>query len=65
VWVQDEPENMGPWPFVHARLHRLVGEGRSVAHRSRAQSASPAAGSSQVHKQEEQLLLDAAFAELD
>ncbi|CAN5792406.1 multifunctional oxoglutarate decarboxylase/oxoglutarate dehydrogenase thiamine pyrophosphate-binding subunit/dihydrolipoyllysine-residue succinyltransferase subunit [soil metagenome] len=65
VWVQDEPENMGPWPFVHARLHRLIGSERRLVHRSRAESASPAAGSSQVHKQEEAMLLDAAFADLD
>ncbi|MBW3604335.1 MAG: multifunctional oxoglutarate decarboxylase/oxoglutarate dehydrogenase thiamine pyrophosphate-binding subunit/dihydrolipoyllysine-residue succinyltransferase subunit [Actinobacteria bacterium] len=63
-WVQDEPENMGPWPFVHARLHRLIRGDSRLVHRSRAESASPAAGSSQVHKQEEQLLLDAAFADL-
>ncbi|HEX6257770.1 MAG TPA: multifunctional oxoglutarate decarboxylase/oxoglutarate dehydrogenase thiamine pyrophosphate-binding subunit/dihydrolipoyllysine-residue succinyltransferase subunit [Euzebyales bacterium] len=69
VWVQDEPENMGPWPFVQARLHELVsdagGAARVLTHRTRAESASPAAGGSQIHKQEEQLLLDAAFADLD
>jgi 2-oxoglutarate dehydrogenase E1 component len=65
VWVQDEPENMGPWPFAHARLHRLLGSDRTLRHHSRAESASPAAGSSQIHKEEEELLLDAAFAELD
>jgi 2-oxoglutarate decarboxylase len=63
VWVQDEPENMGPWPFVEARLHELAGD-RGVTHITRAESASPATGSSQVHKQEEQLLLDATFADL-
>ena len=21
-WLQEEPENMGPWPFVHHQLHR-------------------------------------------
>jgi 2-oxoglutarate dehydrogenase E1 component len=64
VWVQDEPHNMGPWPFVHARLHRVIGRDRRLVHRSRAESASPAAGSSLVHKQEEAMLLDAAFADL-
>ena len=64
VWVQDEPENMGPWPFAEARLRRLIGDGGTLAHRTRAESASPAAGSSQIHKQEEELLLDAAFGEL-
>jgi 2-oxoglutarate decarboxylase len=69
MWVQDEPENMGPWPFVEARLRTLVtadaGGTRTVRHRTRAESASPAAGSAQIHKQEEELLLDAAFADLD
>ncbi len=64
-WVQDEPANMGPWPFIHSRLHRLIGADRTLRHHSRAESASPAAGSSQVHKQEESLLIDAAFEDLD
>jgi 2-oxoglutarate dehydrogenase E1 component len=65
VWVQDEPENMGPWPFVHGRLHRLLRDEYAVRHVSRAESASPASGSAQVHKQEEELLLDATFVDLD
>ena len=64
VWVQDEPENMGAWPFVHGRLHRLLRDDYAVSHLSRAESASPASGSAQVHKGEEQLLLDGAFADL-
>ena len=24
VWLQEEPENMGPWNFVHSRLHRVL-----------------------------------------
>ena len=24
VWLQEEPENMGAWTFVHSRLHRLL-----------------------------------------
>jgi multifunctional 2-oxoglutarate metabolism enzyme len=64
IWVQDEPENMGAWPFVHGRLHRLARDDYAVRHLSRAESASPASGSAQVHKQEEELLLDAAFADL-
>jgi 2-oxoglutarate dehydrogenase E1 component len=65
VWVQDEPDNMGAWGFVDPRLRSLVGEERRLSHISRAQSASPATGSSQIHKEEEQLLLDEAFAGLD
>ena len=25
VWLQEEPENMGPWPFVGGRVQRLLG----------------------------------------
>ena len=24
VWLQEEPENMGAWNFVHGRLHKLL-----------------------------------------
>jgi 2-oxoglutarate dehydrogenase complex dehydrogenase (E1) component-like enzyme len=24
VWLQEEPENMGAWSFVHARLHACL-----------------------------------------
>ncbi|HSK91465.1 MAG TPA: multifunctional oxoglutarate decarboxylase/oxoglutarate dehydrogenase thiamine pyrophosphate-binding subunit/dihydrolipoyllysine-residue succinyltransferase subunit [Euzebyales bacterium] len=60
-WVQDEPENMGAWPFAHQRLHRLLRDDYTLRHISRGASASPASGSAQVHKQEEQLLVDGAF----
>jgi multifunctional 2-oxoglutarate metabolism enzyme len=62
-WVQEEPENMGPWPFVGGRLRDLLerlGDGRSLRLASRVPSASPAAGQHVVHEQElEQLLADA------
>jgi 2-oxoglutarate decarboxylase len=65
VWVQEEPENMGAWTFVHERLHRVLREGnRTLHHVSRAASASPAAGSQTVHDREQAELLAAAFADL-
>ena len=45
VWLQEEPENMGAWSFVHARLHRLLRDRYALRHVSRAESASPATGS--------------------
>jgi 2-oxoglutarate dehydrogenase E1 component len=60
-WVQEEPENMGPWPFVHNRLHRLAPGNLKVTHASRNESGSPATGSAAVHAQEQEDLLDAAF----
>jgi 2-oxoglutarate dehydrogenase E1 component len=56
-WLQEEPENMGAWPFVHHQLHRSVREGVTVSHVARAESASPATGSSLVHAAEQADLL--------
>ncbi len=63
VWVQDEPENMGAWPylkmqFCHKLLDRFAFRGIS-----RPPSASPAAGSARRHRQEQDELLQQAFAQ--
>jgi len=62
VWVQEEPENMGAWGFVHSRLHALMRDDYVVRHVSRAEAGSPAAGSSTFHELEERDLLERAFA---
>jgi multifunctional 2-oxoglutarate metabolism enzyme len=60
VWLQEEPENMGAWNFVHSRLHRLLRKSHILRHVSRAESASPASGSAALHRLElEDLLLRA------
>jgi 2-oxoglutarate decarboxylase len=56
VWLQEEPENMGAWPFVHRQFHDQF-RGQSVRHVARAESASPATGSSLVHIAEQADLL--------
>jgi 2-oxoglutarate dehydrogenase E1 component len=61
VWLQEEPENMGAWTFVHGRLHRLLRDDYSLRHVSRPESASPASGSHTVHQQEQTDLLTRAF----
>lgn len=45
IWAQDEPENMGAWPFVNRKLGHL---GFEVV--SRKESASPAVGLMEKHK---------------
>ncbi|HZD05399.1 MAG TPA: hypothetical protein VE173_10785, partial [Longimicrobiales bacterium] len=60
VWAQEEPENMGAWRFVHLKLERLLD--LRIDHVARAESPSPATGSSTVHKREQQDLLERAFA---
>ena len=64
VWLQEEPENMGPWTFVHGRLHRLLREDYSLRHVSRPESASPATGILTVHQREQADLLTGAFRDL-
>jgi len=61
VWLQEEPENMGAWSFVHARLHRLLRDRYALMHVSRPESASPASGSSALHQLEQAELLDRAI----
>jgi 2-oxoglutarate dehydrogenase E1 component len=60
-WVQEEPENMGAWPYWRQTFgDRLWGRFplRGIA---RPRSASSATGSSAAHKREQQLLLDRAL----
>jgi 2-oxoglutarate dehydrogenase E1 component len=52
---------MGPWPFVHNRLHKLAPGNLKLIHASRNESGSPATGSAAVHAQELEDLLDAAY----
>jgi multifunctional 2-oxoglutarate metabolism enzyme len=61
VWLQEEPENMGPWNFVHGRLHRLLRDDFALRHVSRPESASPASGSHTVHQRQQSDLLVGAF----
>ncbi|MDQ3932779.1 MAG: multifunctional oxoglutarate decarboxylase/oxoglutarate dehydrogenase thiamine pyrophosphate-binding subunit/dihydrolipoyllysine-residue succinyltransferase subunit, partial [Actinomycetota bacterium] len=61
LWLQEEPENMGAWSFVHGRLHRILRDDHRLLHASRQPSPSPATGSVSVHDQEQEQLLAAAF----
>ena len=58
-WVQDEPENQGPWPFMAINLVPTLD--REVTVVSRPAAAAPSTGSSKVHAQENADLLDRAF----
>ncbi|PJJ61658.1 multifunctional oxoglutarate decarboxylase/oxoglutarate dehydrogenase thiamine pyrophosphate-binding subunit/dihydrolipoyllysine-residue succinyltransferase subunit [Compostimonas suwonensis] len=52
VWVQDEPENQGAWPFICLEVAKHL-RGRTVSVVSRDAAASPAAGSAKRHAQEQ------------
>ena len=57
VWLQEEPENMGYWNYIQ----RIYPE-RSFKLISRKASASPATGFAKVHAEEQELILEKAFA---
>jgi 2-oxoglutarate decarboxylase len=61
VWLQEEPENMGAWSFVHARLHAALPDRLRLRHVSRSESASPAIGSAALHQLEQADLLQRAI----
>ncbi len=61
VWLQEEPDNMGPRGFVSERLWPLVPEGVEYRQVSRVGSGSPATGSHTIHVQEQADILDRAF----
>jgi 2-oxoglutarate dehydrogenase E1 component len=64
VWVQEEPQNMGAWPSLALDLPAVLtatGGERRLSVVSRPASASPAAGSANVHEREQATLVDAAL----
>ena len=60
VWVQDEPENQGAWPFMVMEAQAAGLPALSVV--SRPRSASPATGSSKRSQVEATLILDRALS---
>ena len=60
VWVQEEPENMGAWPFICLELAKHL-KGRTISVASRPASASPATGSAKRSAQELVELIDHAL----
>jgi 2-oxoglutarate dehydrogenase complex dehydrogenase (E1) component-like enzyme len=61
-WVQEEPENMGAWRYLRLKTEQELGVRLEAV--TRAEGAAPAAGSPTLHAQEQQELLDRAFAGL-
>ncbi len=62
VWVQDEPRNMGAWPFLHERLTNLLGSNQKLHYVGRPIAAAPATGSHHRHEEQQQALVAAAIA---
>ncbi|MFD6097495.1 multifunctional oxoglutarate decarboxylase/oxoglutarate dehydrogenase thiamine pyrophosphate-binding subunit/dihydrolipoyllysine-residue succinyltransferase subunit [Nocardiopsis flavescens] len=63
LWVQEEPANMGPWPFVALVFSEQLD--RPFTRISRPASSSPAAGSAKRHEAEQRALVDTVFPPAD
>ncbi|KQW48378.1 alpha-ketoglutarate decarboxylase [Nocardioides sp. Root1257] len=59
-WVQDEPQNMGPWPHYQLNVWPHVDAQVEVV--SRPESSSPAVGTVKRHTEEQKDLVARAFA---
>ncbi|HEY9310420.1 MAG TPA: multifunctional oxoglutarate decarboxylase/oxoglutarate dehydrogenase thiamine pyrophosphate-binding subunit/dihydrolipoyllysine-residue succinyltransferase subunit [Microbacterium sp.] len=60
VWVQDEPENQGAWPFIALEVVKHL-RGRTISRVSRASAASTATGSPKVHAAEQAAIMQQAL----
>ncbi|WDI41801.1 2-oxoglutarate dehydrogenase E1 component [Bremerella sp. P1] len=62
-WVQEEPDNMGVWPYWKLRYGHRMFERFPLSVIARETSSSPATGSKAAHEFEQQQLLERAFNE--
>jgi len=64
VWLQEEPQNMGPWQYMYGRLHGLLqemGSKATLGYIGRQEQASPAEGSADAHAEEQARIVQAAW----
>ena len=60
VWVQEEPKNMGAWPFIDEQFMSLQGD-RKLLYVGRDENSSPATGSKKKHDHEQADLVNRAL----
>ncbi|HXL15925.1 MAG TPA: multifunctional oxoglutarate decarboxylase/oxoglutarate dehydrogenase thiamine pyrophosphate-binding subunit/dihydrolipoyllysine-residue succinyltransferase subunit, partial [Streptosporangiaceae bacterium] len=60
VWVQEEPVNMGAWPYMAMHLPAAIGRGLGVI--GLPESSAPAQGSAKTHAAEHAALVAAALS---
>ncbi|WP_306396673.1 2-oxoglutarate dehydrogenase E1 component [Telluria beijingensis] len=64
VWVQDEPQNQGPWFQIQHNIFEGMEDGQRLSYAGRAASASPAVGYADKHVAQQKELLETAFSKL-
>ncbi|WP_227938137.1 2-oxoglutarate dehydrogenase E1 component [Alkalihalobacillus deserti] len=57
VWVQEEPKNMGAWPYIESRIREITPEGTAVSYIGRTHRSSPAEGDPVAHKKEQERIV--------
>jgi 2-oxoglutarate dehydrogenase E1 component len=60
IWAQEEPNNMGAWPFLKINLEEM-----RLSVIARPPSASPASGSSKFHTIQQNKIIEKSFEECD
>jgi 2-oxoglutarate dehydrogenase E1 component len=61
IWLQDEPENMGPWGFAQEQLRATYRDRLRIRKVARAAGGSPSTGSREIHELEVEHLLEEAI----
>lgn len=64
MWVQDEPQNQGPWFYVQHHLLENMLDGQKLGYSGRPASASPAVGYYAKHVERQKKVVEGAFAKL-
>ncbi len=67
IWAQEEPRNMGPYSFVSPLISnvisRLQNKPKKFRYVGRSDRSSPAIGTNQLHKQEQEEIIKGCFSE--
>jgi 2-oxoglutarate dehydrogenase E1 component len=58
IWVQEEPENMGPWPYISRKFRKSVFDFDLI---SRKESSSTATGYAKQHAAQQAYIVSSAF----
>jgi 2-oxoglutarate dehydrogenase E1 component len=64
IWVQDEPQNQGPWYYVEHHLYENMVAGQKLGYAGRPASASPAVGYLAKHQEQQKTLIEHAFGKV-
>jgi 2-oxoglutarate dehydrogenase E1 component len=61
VWVQEEPRNMGAWPFLEEHLQSVLAPNQTLSYAGRPKAAAPATGSHHRHEDQQKALVEKAL----